>query len=251
MPILGLVSGFVSGCGNPVGDHQVATTHQAKSSSRAGGTPHIDLPALPGVAGSFTSSPDDRGRKPIPPGGPATTRLVAGPVIFRVTGAPAPTRTQSTPKILFAMIFRLNRAVRFRGAPEDLPDSVQTPSGNYYVITNEIGWGPDNSIFQFGTRSDKTCLVGYFDTENIPPQLTRVRIARRVRVVLQPTAPTAGGGLQLGKLVFGDKRSDRATSSTPSFVRYPRLQRANNDLRKSPKARHALQRIGCHAKFIG
>jgi hypothetical protein len=160
---------------------------------------------------------------------PPPTRLVAGPVLFRVTGAPKPTASNLTPQLLYTMIFRLDREPR---AKPGRPVLALDPLGNYSIINSSLGWGQENAIFAFGERR-RHCFVGFFDTETAPPQLRAVPLGARVRITLQPTKRTASGGLKLGTV----------------YERHPRLLHADNYL-KNRRAREALNRIGCPAKQL-
>ena len=130
------------------------------------------------------------------------------------------------------MIFRLNREPKYHGDIEELP--FDTSVGNYSIINQLIGWNEENSIFEFGTRVSAHCFVGLFDTEDVPPEIKRLRLGDRVRIELQPTTPTASGKLKLGTTVY---------------VRHPRLLHADYNLR-SRRARAALKGIGCPADTL-
>ena len=159
---------------------------------------------------------------------PVPTRLVAGPLLLRVRGAPKPTATNSTPQLLYAMVFRLNREPRShtgRGIP------ALDPHGNYSIINPTIGWGDENPILRLG---DRHCFFGVFDSEDVPPQLREIHVGQRVRVILQPTTPTPNGGLRLGQV----------------YERHPRLMLADFHFR-NPRARAAMRRIGCPAVPLG
>ena len=103
------------------------------------------------------------------------------------------------------------------------------PIGNYSLINPSIGWGHENGILRFG-KPRLHCFVGLMSTDIAPPELRAVRLGQRVHVTLQPTTPTANGGLELGTI----------------YERFPRLLRADNNLRNR-RARNALNRIGCPA----
>jgi hypothetical protein len=165
--------------------------------------------------------------KRLSPREPVPTRLVAGPVLFRISGAPRPTRHQSTPQSLYNMIFRLNREPIYHGDIEELP--FDTPVGDYSIIDQSIGWNFENSIFAFGKTVGEHCFVGAFDTEDVPAAIRRLRLGERVRVELQPTTPAGHRKLKLGSKVY---------------VRYPRLLSADYYVH-SRRALAALKRIGC------
>jgi hypothetical protein len=150
-------------------------------------------------------------------------------VLFRVTGAPKPTASNTTPQLLYTMIFRLDREPK---AKPGRPVLALDPLGNYSIINSTLGWGQENAIFAFGNLRDH-CFVGFFDTETAPPQLRAVPLGQRVRITLQPTTRTASGGLKLGRV----------------YERHPRLLHADNYL-KNRRAREALKRIGCPAEKL-
>jgi hypothetical protein len=139
-----------------------------------------------------------------------------------------PTRLVATPQLLYAMVFRLNREPRSHTG-RAIP--ALDPHGNYSILDGTRGWGYENPILRLGNRH---CFFGVFDTEDVPPQLRKVHVGDRVRVVLQPTTPTPNGGLRLGT----------------TYERHPRLMRADFHFRNSV-ARAAMRRIGCPAVPLG
>jgi hypothetical protein len=149
-------------------------------------------------------------------------------VLLRITGAPKPTATNSTPQLLYAMVFRLNREPR---SHTGLAIPALDPYGNYSIIDYRNGWGGENGILRLGNHH---CFLGVFDTESVPPQLAKVHVGQRVRVVLQPTTPTPNGGLRLGT----------------AYERHPRLILADFHF-KNPRGRAAMNRIGCPAVPLG
>jgi hypothetical protein len=149
-------------------------------------------------------------------------------VLLRITGAPKPTATNSTPQLLYAMVFRLNREPRSHTG-RAIP--ARDPHGNYSIFDGTRGWNDENPILRLGSHH---CFFGVFDTEDVPPELTDVHVGQRVRVVLQPTTPTPNGGLRLGA----------------AYERHPRLILADFHF-KNPRGRAAMNRIGCPAVPLG
>jgi hypothetical protein len=149
-------------------------------------------------------------------------------VLLRITGAPKPTATNSTPQLLYAMVFRLNREPR---SHTGLAIPALDPYGNYSIIDYRNGWGGENGILRLGNHH---CFLGVFDTESVPPQLAKVHVGQRVRVVLQPTTPTPNGGLRLGT----------------AYERHPRLILADFHF-KNPRGRAAMNRIGLSGCSVG
>lgn len=177
------------------------------------------------TAQTTTTAPASTTPNSTPSGIPAT-RLVAGPVLFRITDAPKPTETNSTPQILYLTVFRLNRAPKAKKGKEAL---ALDPVGNYSIVDPNPIWGSENPIFRFTEGTGRYCYAGIFDRETVPPDLQAFRPGQRVPMTLQPTTPAPSGNLVLGANVY--KRS-------------PRLLRADYRL-ESKRARAALQRIGC------
>lgn len=152
---------------------------------------------------------------------------MAGPVLFRITGAPKPKAPILTEQLLYAMVFRLSREPRSHTG-RAIP--ALNREGDYSILDGGVGsWGRENPIVGFSDRY-RHCFFGIFDTLTVPPQLRKVRVGQRVRVIVWPTTPTPNGELRLGHV----------------YERHPRLMLADFHLRNQ-RARQALNRIGCPA----
>jgi hypothetical protein len=161
--------------------------------------------------------------------GPSTTKLLHGPIAFRLTGWQHADPTTSLGDYRYAIVFKLNRDPQGR-----LPDTDE-----------EVGHGVTRGRFQLdGYEADvshlhapKTapkgtvnCFVGYVDDEN-PTWLRkegRKRLGRPVRVTLEPLT----------------RRADGTNAYGPRMVRTPHLQQAAVAL-DSPDAKRRLAKIGC------
>lgn len=153
----------------------------------------------------------------------APTRLVHGPVVFRIDRAGVdPDAPES--EYRYVVVWKLNRDPRMgRITDADLRRGIDGERGNYSIngfgLANEIG-APERF------RTTKTCFFSYVD---VPwRRLDRVRVGRRVEVRLRPLTPDPSGKPTLGRL----------------YVVRSTLRRSNPKL-QTHAARAALRRIGC------
>lgn len=179
---------------------------------------------LAGVAGCGHESPgQDRPASTSQPAArPNATRLIAGPIVLRIRDAPKPTAINSTPQLLYAVVFRLDRTPT---PGRDRAIKAQTQYGNYSIL--DTGWSNENTIGPFG-EEDSHCFIGTFDRENVTPSLQELELGQHVAMTLRPTTRSPHGDLILENF----------------YERSPRLLQSDYHLR-SQEARAALQRIGC------
>lgn len=150
------------------------------------------------------------------------TRLVHGPVAFRLTGWEGDPDARLA---RYVFLYKLNQDVR----AERFSVGNDSTRGNFAVEgLNFIENGPS----KFGPRgcfaltvysADGPLYNGAYDG-----RLERFRLGARLRVSLQPLTPGAAGEPVLGRKLFAR----------------PRLQRADYRLR-GRAARRELKRIGC------
>lgn len=165
---------------------------------------------------------------------PEPVKLVAGPLVFRITGAPKPTSTNLTEPLLYVMVFRLSREPNLKVSSYVLPQRrISTQVGNYAIVDDEHGWNEENNIGVFGRRKDH-CFSGYFSTSTTFPEFDAIRLGQPVRVTLRPgTLRRDGTHVVLGK----------------EYVRYPRLRHIDYQV-MNKRSRQALKRIGCPANEL-
>lgn len=211
-------------------------------------TPTVAVIAKPHLRASPT-----RRRPPNPPRG-VPTRLVGGPLVFRVSGGRVPNPYNDTPRLRYVLIYRLNRPrLRLpknphdREGPTPLPAGARTSLGNisladlqfYYdycwcFSSNPESGADQDNCFISEVRGDVPATVRLLD---------EIPLGGRVRVRIRPLTPKPGGGARLG----------------PAYLRHPRLlpMRAKRDDAHllydqvaSPGALRQLHRIGCSATFL-
>lgn len=151
------------------------------------------------------------------------TRLIAGPLIFRVNGAPRTPPSNVTPKLRYALIFRLNRDPFKK---RDGYGVVRDPRGNFSLF--------DSIAFTFDAPIERLeipgCFIGYVDAEHtgFVARLDALSLGARVPVRLRPVTPKPNGTSVLGRV----------------YRRNPRLLSTDYAL-ASPGASAKLGRIGC------
>jgi hypothetical protein len=159
----------------------------------------------------------------------APTRLLGGPVVFRVKGAPRTPPSNVTPKLRYALMFRLNRD------PYKMRDGyaeVRDPRGNFSVL-GAIAFTFDAPIETLDLRN---CFIGYIDAEftDLVRKLDALPLGAAVDVRLRPVTPNANGTSVLGR----------------AYSREPPLLTTDYAL-KEPRAKAALTRIGCPVTDLG
>ncbi|MEA2220656.1 MAG: hypothetical protein QOJ35_3282 [Solirubrobacteraceae bacterium] len=194
-----------------------------------------------------------RRSEPPDPAPSVPTRLIGGPLVFRIHGAIGPTPAMANPTLRFVLIYRLNRPrLRLPKDPRDpegptpLPPGARTSLGNISLANLQYTWdysageydpeeGPDQDNCFIGTVSD--------DAPWALRVLDGIPDGGRVRVRLRPLTPKPSGGAKLGNV----------------FLRHPRIRTMRvkpDDLHglfnqvASPGALKALRRIGCSATVL-
>lgn len=156
------------------------------------------------------------------------TRLVHGPVVFRVTGHADPDTVEG--RYRYEIVFKLNRDPRTKVTDEDLARGIDGPRGNYSMLNHRIVVG-DECCLPEKFRNVRNCFFTYVGTDYFPSRLRlldRIRVGQRLNVRIQPLTPSTTGRAKLGK-----RYDVRAT-----------MRLADVKLRSS-SARRALRRIGC------
>lgn len=156
---------------------------------------------------------------------PNPTRLVAGPLLFRLEGTPAPSDFDLSAQERYAVIFRLNRG----------PGAVRRGSSFGLFLLADNGLTP--TVYRAKTNCYDATLEGKGSpTAPLARRLDRLALGTRVRVDIQPLTTT--GEPQISNV----------------YVRHPRLRRTRASLDSSnnlalvirtPSARRALHQIGC------
>lgn len=163
------------------------------------------------------------------PSTPTATRLLHGPLVFRVTGTEQlDEETSNAANIRYLVIFKLNRDPRMRLSDDDLARGIDSSRGNYSLLGGLVNIADDVQPSQFGGRS---CFYSAVTSDAFPAQLralNRIPTGRRLNVRLQPLTPSPDGRPTLGKV----------------YVVRATLRRANVYLRQRG-AQRALARIGC------
>ncbi len=158
---------------------------------------------------------DDKKRHPEA----SPTRLIGGPLIFRITGAPRPTETDLTAEVAYTLVFRLNRRA-IRGG--------SSHSYGYFAVA-----GGAVDVYLFGPRR-RNCFAADLrraDDEFDPAVMRRldaIEFGSPVRVEIKPRTPERGATAQPGR----------------RYVRLPSLRTATFRLNDS-LAQGQLKRIGC------
>ena len=163
--------------------------------------------------------------------GAKATRLVDGPLAFRLTGfEDAPSNT-SLGDYRYAIVFKLNRDPKARLPNPEVPsDPGRVTRGDYFLR------GYDATVSHLHRPKDapdgaRQCFVGYIDNSNpdvLREKLDPIRLGGRVRVTLRPLTPQPDGTMG-----YADPIRRRA-----------RLQSADVALEDKP-ARRLLRSIGC------
>jgi hypothetical protein len=151
------------------------------------------------------------------------TKLVGGPLVFRVTGAPRTPSSDLTPELRYALIFRLNRDPYKK---RDGYGVVRDPRGNFSLF-GRIAFTFDAPIERLEIPD---CFIGYIDVEHTGfiAELDALSLGARVPVRLRPVTPEPNGTSVLGR----------------AYRRNPRLLSTDYAL-ASAGARAKLRRIGC------
>jgi hypothetical protein len=213
-----------------------------QSTSQA--APSAQLPRLPVRASQ---------RQPPNPPRTVATRLVGGPLVFRMHGAVKPTPAMANPTLRYVLIYRLNRPrVRLHKNPRDpqgptpLPPGARTSLGNISLANLQYTWDYAAGDFDPETGPDHdNCFIGTVSDD--APWAVRVLDAipngGRVRVRLRPLTPKPSGGAKLGAVILRHPRIRMMR------VRPDDLHGLFNQV-ASPGALKALRLIGCSAKVL-
>lgn len=227
--LVGALSLVLAGCG---GSHQAANHREPKSPTTTMSTsaqvpkpiPEPHLRATPAMKTTqVTTRPAS---PPLPSRALPPNRLVAGPLLLRLTGAPTPDERPSndeTPQPRYAVIFRLNRA-----------SFAENTSGVYTLVVTArhpplIEWDPDNAVLPFGAAAHH-CFIGYVSAPQTrsTAALDALPISRPVSMALRPFTPNRQGVVTLG----------------PTYLARPRIQLMDWAL-TSKIARDTLRGVGC------
>ncbi len=178
-------------------------------------------PTTVATSASITPPARQPGHRPVDASLP--TRLVGGPLVFRVTGAPQLPPSDLTPELRYALIFRLNRD------PYKQRDGyavVHDPRGNFSLF-GSVAFSFDFPIERLEITD---CFIGYIDAEAtyFVDKLNALSLGARVPVRLRPVTPKPNGTSVLGR----------------AYRRNPRLLSTDYAL-ASPRARASVRRIGC------
>ena len=162
---------------------------------------------------------------------PAPTRLVAGPVLVRLTGTPAPTKTDGSPQVRYVLIFRLDRGYK------------AIRNGQSYGAFLIAGGGLDP--FPFGRRGSH-CFGAVVegkgsDDPETARRLDKVRRGERVRVEIKPLTLKAGKNKQIDH-PFVRRPRMRVSALVSDIVSHTLSRRSDFT---NPSARSAIRRLGC------
>ena len=211
--MLAALSVVLGGCGKGDARSDPRTLNQTSTAGAV--SPVIQLPPRNPSRGSVEAS--------------QPTRLAGGPLVFRVIGAPKTPPSDLTPKLRYALIFRLNRD------PYEKRDGygvIRDPRGNFSLL-GSIAFTFDAPIERLEIPG---CFIGYIDAEHTGfiAKLDALSPGAHVRVRLRPVTPRPGGPSVLGR----------------TYRRSPPLLTTDHAL-KSPSARANLTRIGCPVTDLG
>ncbi len=154
--------------------------------------------------------------------GQVPTRVIGGPLIYRITDAPKPTETDLTAQIAYTLVFRLSR---YR--VKDDVAALMLSFGAYAVAGGTV------SAYRLGPKRN-ACFAADVprDSDQFDPAALRrvdaVRLGGGVRVDLRPNMPRRGLRAARGRL----------------YVRHPTLRSGVFRL-KDAAGRRELKRIGC------
>lgn len=153
------------------------------------------------------------------PGDPEQTRLIGGPILFRVTGAPKPTETDLTAEVAYTLVFRLSRR------------NIRGGSANNYGAFDVAGGAVD--VYPFGPKR-RNCFAAdlrraddQFDPSTMR-QLDALPVGHPVRVMIKPRTRLRDGSTEPGQRYF----------------RQPTLRKGVFRL-KDAAGKRELKRIGC------
>lgn len=161
------VAATLGACGDPA----IPRSPEPTTTSQAAQRP--DTTTKPG---SHTVRPSEAGGEE-----PAPTRLLAGPLLFRLTGTPKPTQTDGSPQVRYIIIFRLSSG----------PKAVRNgrSSGNFLIAGGAL------NPYVFG-RPRAHCFAAVVSgkgAEDPEParRLDNVAAGKRVKVRIQPLTRAA------------------------------------------------------------
>jgi hypothetical protein len=160
---------------------------------------------------------------------PATTRLVHGPLAFRLTDWREQPSTTSYGDYRYAIVFKLNRNPQGRLPPHGNYGEGGTSLGNYALDGYDTLVSHLRPVSQ-APAGKVNCFVGYVDDVN-PVWLRKedkVPLRARVRVALHPFTKTPDGKVAFGKLLV------RHVPLQPADVRF-----------RTADAHRRLRAIGC------
>lgn len=220
--------------GHSSGTPGAASAHEGSSTTNALPPALTDLPSTsvdstptpppPRVATKETTPAVTRERPSATTASPGTTRLLAGPVVLRLSGSPS---YEDEPKLLYVFMFRLNRdpsdrrpEARYDLGPND------TLVGRYSVLGRSFN--VENDIGPFG--SGRHCFIGYDDRETHDDTLDKVLVGAPVETTLRPYDSIGARRVRLGR----------------SYRRSPKLLLTPYDL-TAPRTRSILKALGCPA----
>jgi hypothetical protein len=163
---------------------------------------------------------------------PATTRLVHGPLAFRLTDWREQPATGSYGDYRYAIVFKLNRNPQGRLPPHGTNGEGGTSLGNYPLDGYDTLVSHLRPVSQ-APAGKVNCFVGYVDdAAEVDPAWLRkedkVPLGARVRVALHPFTKTPDGKVAFGKLLV------RHVPLQPADVRF-----------RTADARRRLRAIGC------
>ncbi len=159
----------------------------------------------------------------------APTKLLGGPLVFRVNEAPRTRPSNVTPRLRYVVVFRLNRdSYKTREGYA----VVRDPRGNFSVL-GAIAFTFDAPIETLDLRN---CFIGYIDAEftDLVRKLDALPLGAPVDVRLRPVTPKPNGTSVLGR----------------TYKRDPPLLTTDYAL-KSPRVRAELGGMGCPITDLG
>jgi hypothetical protein len=176
------------------------------------------------------------------------TRLVGGPLVFRIQGAIEPTPANGTPQLRYVLIFRLNREIhlpeRLRNARSGpYPPGARGSWGNFTLDGEDYLY--DNPVLPLDpvdrTNDHDNCFSGEIRSDDpTTRRLDRIPLGGHVRVRLRPLTPKPGGSADaiLGIIYVRDLRMLSMRVKPDAATGY------YNQV-ASRSARTRLARIGC------
>lgn len=194
--------------------------------------------------------PTDGAAKPPNPPRSIPTRLVGGPLVFRLQDALRPTPGDDTPQLRYVVVFRLNRRITLPARLKNsrhgpYPPGAIGPFGNFSLNGERFLY--DNPIYAFDpvdrTNDRDNCFLGEVRADDPSIHaLDKIPVGGHVTVRLRPLTPRANTAV-LGITYL------RHPPITSMRVRPDTETGYSNEVASRTAARQ-LAAIGCHATVL-